>query len=52
MLDLAGILFSSAMMLFVIIRAIQLDGSQPWFQAIPRRDDTTPATPRPWHRRS
>ena len=32
MLDLAGILFSSIMMFLVILRAIQMDSSQPWFR--------------------
>jgi hypothetical protein len=32
MLDLLGILFSSIMMFLVILRAIQLDSTQPWFQ--------------------
>jgi hypothetical protein len=32
MLDLLGILFSSIMMFLVILRAIQLDSTQPWFR--------------------
>ena len=32
MLDLLGILFSSIMMVLVILRAIQLDSTQPWFR--------------------
>jgi hypothetical protein len=32
MLDLFGILFSSIMMFLVILRAIQLDSTQPWFR--------------------
>ncbi len=31
MLDLFGIVFSSTIMLLVIVRAIQLDLTQPWF---------------------
>jgi hypothetical protein len=31
-LDLVGIVFSSVMMLFVIIRAVQLDRTRPWFE--------------------
>jgi hypothetical protein len=31
MLDLLGILFSSTIMFLVILRAIQLDSTQPWF---------------------
>ena len=34
MLDLTGILFSSVMMLIVIVRAVQLDRTQPWFQKV------------------
>jgi len=33
MLDLVGILFSSIMMFLVILRAVQLDNSQPWFRS-------------------
>jgi hypothetical protein len=32
MLDLLGIVLSSGIMLLVILRAIQLDGLQPWFR--------------------
>lgn len=32
MLDLAAILFSSIIMFLVILRAIQMDRSQPWFR--------------------
>ena len=32
MLDLFGILFSSIMMVLVILRAIQMDSTQPWFR--------------------
>ena len=32
MLDLLGILFSSIMMFLVILRAIQMDSTQPWFR--------------------
>ncbi len=37
MLDLAGIMFSSVMMLMVIIQAVRLDHSQPWFQSVKRK---------------
>jgi hypothetical protein len=40
MLDLAGILFSSCLMLFVIVRAVQLDRVMPWFQTITRKPGT------------
>ncbi|MEA2727170.1 MAG: hypothetical protein QOF70_1645 [Acetobacteraceae bacterium] len=43
MLDLTGIMFSSIMMLIVIVRAVQLDGVQPWFQKVKRKEDPTPA---------
>jgi hypothetical protein len=42
MLDLTGILFSSVMMIMVIMRALQLDRSQPWFQKIKRHEDVKP----------
>jgi len=32
MLDLFGILFSSVIMFLVILRAIQMDRTQPWFR--------------------
>jgi hypothetical protein len=32
MLDLLGIVVSSVIMVLVILRAIQMDSSQPWFQ--------------------
>jgi hypothetical protein len=32
MLDLLGIMFSSIIMFMVILRAIQMDNSQPWFK--------------------
>ncbi|HVC63523.1 MAG TPA: hypothetical protein VND19_24555 [Acetobacteraceae bacterium] len=41
MLDLVGIVFSSVMMVYVIFRAVQLDGSRPWFEAAP--PEPTPA---------
>lgn len=43
MLDLAGITFSSLMMLIIITRAVQLDRSRPWFQKVKRRDDAAAA---------
>jgi hypothetical protein len=50
MLDLTGIMFSSVMMLIVIVRAVQLDRSQPWFQKIKRTDEPAPTVKRPWYR--
>jgi hypothetical protein len=32
MLDLLGILFSSGIMILVILRAVQLDATTPWFR--------------------
>jgi hypothetical protein len=42
MLDLFGILFSSLLILFVVVRAVQLDRMLPWFQSIKRRDAENP----------
>lgn len=52
MLDLAGILFSSVIMLMGIIRAVQLDRTQPWFQKVKRKDPGTSAANTPWKRPS
>jgi hypothetical protein len=38
MLDLAGIMVSSIMMLIVILRAVQLDSRTPWFERPPNPD--------------
>jgi len=38
LLDLAGILFSSIMLLIVITRAVQLDRTRPWFAAPAAQD--------------
>ena len=56
MLDLTGIMFSSIMMLIVIVRAVQLDRAMPWF----KRASALPPKPasggrgqlpaRPWRR--
>ncbi len=51
MLDIAGILFSSVMVLFVVVRAVQLDRTLPWFQAIARKDAAAKPAPPIWHRR-
>jgi hypothetical protein len=34
MLDVAAIIFSSVMMLMVIVRAVRMDRILPWFQSI------------------
>jgi hypothetical protein len=49
MLDLAGIMFSSVMMMMVIVRAVQMDRSQPWFQRVKRKDKAG-GQPRSWRR--
>lgn len=52
MLDLFGIVFTSVMILAVIVRALQADRTQPWFQAVKREEDAQPATDkRVWRRR-
>lgn len=47
MLDLLGILFSSVMMFLVILRAIQLDSTQPWFRPPKTGVDSTGLALRP-----
>jgi hypothetical protein len=51
MIDIAGILFSSVMVLIIIVRAVQFDRVQPWFQTLPRKDDAGTSTRRPWQQR-
>ena len=51
MLDLTGIVFSSVMMLIVIIRALRLDRSEPWFQTVKPQDDKKPRSPKVWQRK-
>jgi hypothetical protein len=51
MLDLAGILFSSVMMLVVLVQAVRLDRTQPWFQRIKRSDKPVEPTTQTWRRR-
>ena len=41
MLDVGGILFSSMMILIVIVQAVRLDRIQPWFQNV--KDRNAPA---------
>ena len=50
MLDLAGIMFSSIMMMMVIVRAVRMDRTQPWFQTVKRKDDTAGKDNGPWRR--
>ena len=65
MLDLVGIVFSTAMILYVIYRAVQLNARTPWFQdrSGKKAADPVPAAParavplpraqpvRPWRER-
>jgi hypothetical protein len=51
-LDLMGILFSSVMILLVIVRAVQMDRTQPWFQHVRREPDPISVKRRTWHRRN
>jgi hypothetical protein len=50
MLDLTGIMFSSIMMLIVIIRATKLDLSEPWFQKVKFKDAKSATDRRTWQR--
>jgi hypothetical protein len=52
MLDLTGIMFSSIMMLMVIIRALQLDRTQPWFQKLKRKEGSPSPEKRIWQRQN
>jgi hypothetical protein len=51
MLDVAGILVSSMMMLMIIVRSVRLDRLQPWFQAIECKQRTGDVS-RTWRRGS
>jgi hypothetical protein len=53
MIDTATIFFSTLMCLFVVFRAIKLDGQIPWFGKTPREaprqdDDSRNADPESW----
>ncbi len=52
MLDLTGIMFSSVMMLMVIVRALQLDSTQPWFQKVKLKTPPRTAVRTPWRRQN
>ncbi len=43
MLDIAGILFSSLIMLYVLVQAVRLDATRPWFEG-PAKTPDIPAT--------
>jgi hypothetical protein len=47
---MVGILLSSVMMLIVIVRAVQLDSMQPWFQNVKRDLAPTPPGKTRWKR--
>jgi hypothetical protein len=50
MLDIVGILFSTVMIVYVVLQAIKLDRIQAWFQAL--KNDAAPAADhRTWNRR-
>ena len=50
MLDTAGILLSTMMVLIVIVRSVRMDRSQPWFQTVKsRKGPAGNETPR-WRR--
>jgi hypothetical protein len=51
MLDIAGIMVSSMMMMMIIARSVRLDRLQPWFQAVERKTPIGDVT-RTWRRRS
>jgi hypothetical protein len=52
MLDLTGIMFSSVMMLMVIIRALRLDREQPWFQKLKRKEGPSSSERPIWQRKN
>ena len=43
MIDLLCILFTTGMILMVVVRAVMLDRTLPWFRAIAPNADPTPA---------
>lgn len=52
MLDMAGIVLSCVMILMVVVRAVQLDRAQPWFQALKQARAVNPRDNRPgWQRK-
>jgi hypothetical protein len=51
MLDLTGIMFSSVLMLIVIVQAVRLDRIQPWFQAFKPKTKTVENATQAWRRR-
>jgi hypothetical protein len=51
MLDLTGIMFSSVLMLIVIVQAVRLDRIQPWFQPLKPKTKPVEDSDRAWRRR-
>ncbi len=51
MLDLTGIMFSSILMLVVIVQAVRLDRIQPWFQALKPKAKPAEDNDPSWRRR-
>lgn len=52
MLDVAGIIFSSVMMLIVIVRAVRMDPLQPWFAPVKRKEQPIAQTKQKWRRKT
>lgn len=52
MLDMIGILFSSVIILIVVVRSVQLDSARPWFQSVNRDVAPRPAGKTGWQRHS
>lgn len=53
MLDLAGIMFSTIMMIIAVSNAVRLDRTRPWFErTVPKPDNpnSQSTTRRPWQR--
>jgi hypothetical protein len=51
MLDLTGIMFSSVLMLLVIVQAVRQDRIQPWFQAFRPKAKPVDDAKQSWRRR-
>ncbi len=53
MLDLAGIMFSTIMMIIAVSNAVRLNWTRPWFERAAPKPDTPKSqstTRRPWQR--
>jgi hypothetical protein len=50
MLDVFGIGFTILMVVLVIIKAVQLDRTEPWFQTFQPRKNTQTTSSKPWQR--